>query len=161
MFHSGRIATKLLIWLTAIALPFQTSLATQCGCSSVKGPVAATSSSLGASGCCTAAATPVSECCNKPQRSCCKASCGPDQDACCGCGLNCHCVDRGDGPTRPSAPAPDNGRSHSVTELTFSPPAAICTSLADRSAHALAAEADSAFSQPGTQVCVLLCRFTL
>ena len=163
MHVSRRIASKLLIWLTAILMPFQAGWATNCGCCSAKEPAEATASGPIPTSCCCKPATPKPTCCegSAPQRTCCKRTSDRDQAVGCQCGPNCQCVNHDQSPTQPPAPAPDNGRGQSVVGSAVSQPATIYVPVADSSAHALAAESDCSFYQPGAQVCVLLCRFTL
>lgn len=164
MFFLGRSVSNLLIWLTAFAMPFQAGWGWDCGCSSVPQPDVTTSPVVDPLGGCCRAAAGKPTCCNRVSDSGKQVCCSSEPVGCqggCQCGANCLCVDRDDVPTQPSAPAPDIGRSQSVVELALSRVASTNGPTADADPNAQAAETDSAFCKPGTQVCVLLCRFML
>jgi hypothetical protein len=163
MFFPGKIASKLLIWLTAVAMPFQAGWAAYCGCHSAQEPAAGAVSRLAEPRSCCRAAIPEatrSEGC-VPRQKCCIKRPVPGRGGGCHCGPICPCVRHDEVPTEPAAPAPDNGRGQSLVELAVAPFAAIFSPDASRSGHDLAAEARSAFHLPGAQVCVILCRLTL
>ncbi len=126
--------STLLIWLTAIATPLQTSWAIDCGCSSgrARGSVPA----------------------------CCEASTEPGLSTGCPCGSDCQCAARSESPTPQPAPDPDNGRSQSdlalAVDLSLSRAVVPPSGTPQRGV-----EANSAFFPSGAQKCVLLCRFTL
>ena len=162
MFHLGRIASKLLIWLTAVSMPFQAGWAMDCGCCRAQEPLAIDAQS-GSTKCCHRVAAATAACCQRTasQRTCCHLVVASEMRTGCHCGLNCQCVDRDESPAKPMAPAADNGRSHSAPELAVSPLDVTCTPPADSNARADSSATGSAFHQAGAQVCVLLCRFTL
>ncbi len=164
MFFLGRFASKLTIWLTALAMPLQAGWVSACGCSSAsESVVSATSPAPNPPGHCCRAATSKTSCCetSKPQPTCCGSFSEPDQQAGCQCGAACRCIDRDDSPAEPPVRAPADGRSQSVVELTVSLLAATGAAVADGNTSAVTAEPDSTFYLPGAQLCVLLCRFTL
>jgi len=150
---SGGIPAKLLFWLAALAMPFQTSWAAHCGCSSATPPAASTVAGKTPPACrCRAAAT---------KRSCCNLASDSTLRGGCRCGPHCRCVRRDQSPTQPAAPAPLGARSRSVVPLALSPSAVAGSTAAGGAADTLAWDSFPAFSEPGTQVCVLLCRFML
>ncbi len=159
----GRPASRLLIWLTAVAMPFQAGWALECGCASAARREATTSFAPAPLGCCCGAAASETSCCkaSQPQPTCCGRGSDSERSGGCQCGPTCRCADGDEAPTKPAAPAPDNGRSPSDLKLTFSQVAVADVLVAHDDANAFPAESNSAFYQPGTQICVLLCRFTL
>lgn len=162
MHAFGRLVSKLLIWLTAIAMPLQAGWAADCGCAIAQPRVAAASNSTVPVGCCCCAPVQTSAACceaSKPKRSCCSHAATPDAHLGCQCGPDCRCAERDDSPIEPAAPAPDNGREQSEVKLAVSHAVATAASSADGFACHSLSESVSAFSTPGTQVCVLLCRF--
>ena len=164
----GRLVSKLLIWLTAIAMPLQAGWAADCGCATAQHRASVASCSSAGCCCCTrarasaACCKSLAACCkaSKPKRLCCSRAAESDAHVGCQCGPNCRCAERGDSPTQPSAPAPDNGREQSEVKLTVAHVVATAANSADGIACHSLTESKSAFSTPGTQVCVLLCRFT-
>ena len=161
MFYLGKIASKLLIWLTAVSMPFQAGWVMDCGCCRAKEPLVIDAQS-GPTTRCQKVAAATATCCQRKvsQRTCCHAMAASEMGTSCHCGANCQCVDHDESPAKPVAPAPDNGRSQSAPELAVSPLEMICKPAADSNPHAHSSATDSTF-QGGTQVCVLLCRFTL
>ena len=167
MITFGRLISKLLIWLTAIAMPLQVGWASDCGCASSPQGEKAVSSSPAPLGCCcmARASTPA---CRATKTTCCKAS--ESRSTCCSrvaeasgcqCGPSCRCADHHESQPEPSAPAPENGRCNSEISLAVSNLAATQTLFSDDSSNHFVVELESSFSQPGKQLCVLLCRFTL
>lgn len=163
MFTSGTITSKLLIWLTAIAMPFQVGWAATCDCCPGDDGAAAVELQPISSSCCRKVADTEPTCCAKStsQRTCCKMVSNSDRRVGCECGPSCQCVSHDKSPPQPPTPAPDSGRSQTAVESSAFPLSAICVPVADNSGHVLAAEIDSALCESGSQVCVLLCRFTL
>jgi len=165
MFLGRSITSKLLIWLTAVAMPFQVGWAADCGCRSARDPAAAIAECpLVPAKCCFKAAAPQPTCCEEspPDRTCCAGGASlAGRETGCQCGPTCRCVDADQSLPQPPATATDNGGSQSAVELAVSPYATICAKVADRTACSLSADFESVFCQPGAQVCVFLCRFTL
>ena len=100
MLAFGRLASKLLIWLTAIAMPLQAGWARDCGCASTFRSELVTSPAPASLGCCCGVAAPKRTCC-AAKASCCTASksrqacCSDPAQACqptgCQCGPSCRC----------------------------------------------------------------------
>ena len=153
MFLPGRLAPKLLIWLTAIAMPLQAGWATARACSSATMPAAATSSSP-AQGCHCEAPT--------PKQSCCREAPKPVRNLGCSCAAGCLCQ-RDDSPGQPPvpAPAPVNGRAASAVELAVSQVALTDLPADGDCSDAPDADYGSALYESGAQACAILCRFTL
>ena len=104
MFVCRLVTSKLLIWLAAVAMPFQTAWATNCSCQPADRTLAATQPTSESSCCETPVAT--TSCCHAASTSCCQTS-GPPLTCCddeadakrkagCQCGADCSCVDRHD-----------------------------------------------------------------
>ena len=168
MIALGRLASKLLICLTAAAMPFQAGWASDCGCpsalegesaSNATAPLACCQAATARPACCEMKAT----CSNasKSRPTCCCRTVGEGRPGGCQCGPSCHCADRNNSPPLPSAPAPENGRSQSEVNLIASHVAVADLPFSDGDSNACTADPCSAFCLPGTQICVLLCRFTL
>lgn len=170
MHALGRIASKLFIWLTAIAMPLQTGWAAGCGCVSARDLDATVSNASVPMGCCCCTQPRTRACCErkstccqmgKPKRSCCDRVGEAKRCGGCQCGPNCHCADRHDSSPQPLAPAPHNERDQSQVKLTLPHTVTTDVTSAENTSCLLQAASDRAISTPGTQVCVLLCRFTL
>ena len=155
--------SRLLIWLTAIAMPFQAGWSVNCGCCSANQPAAITAVESTPTSCCSKPAKSEFTCCEAraPQRICCTPERDPHQDLGCHCGPSCECVDHQPTPPQRSPSAPDNGRTQSSAELGASQSVAVCATIPFHGDRGHTAGGDSAFCQPSAQVCVLLCRFTL
>ena len=163
MFFPGRFTPKLLVWLTVLAMPFQSAWGATCACSTIVQP-GAVKASMPTSPCCGGhSVAPKQTCCRKldvAQSACCGRAVDLDRKVACHCGAGCRCYQRDEKPSQPPAPAPENDRNPTVVELAVSQVAATCIPVGDRG-NFFTAEFDSAFCLPGAQVCVLLCRFTL
>ena len=162
MHTFAAIGSKLLICLTALAMPFQASWAESCGC-----PVGEESPHAAAepfpANCCSKEieAKPTCRSADSTMPTCCGAACEPNRDSCCGCGPECACVQRDESSTRPPMPAPGNGRSQTSLAFSVVPMVAIHIPVVDGDGRSFPAETDSALCEPGARICVLLCRFTL
>lgn len=159
----GKTASKLLIWLTACLMPFQAVWAVDCGCCSKKARVVTSAAESNSTTCCHKAVGSKPVCCKArvSQRTCCGRVAVVNRGIGCQCGPACTCVDHSPTPAEPPLPPPAEERGQSKVDLavTSLPTNSSPASLARPRAHGL--EAESAFSQPGARICVLLCRFTL
>ena len=167
MYFPGKLASKLLVCLTAIAVPLQAAWVSSCACSSgahETHPTAAASPAPDAACGCCEVTTPKQSCCGEDDASqpthCSKAA-QPDRKTGCQCGAGCLCVKRDDPPSPPAAPAGDNGRARSGLEFTAAHVAAAELPADIDRGNTFNSDSDSAFFQSGAQTCMLLCRFTL
>lgn len=164
MIVSGRIVSTLLVWLTAIAMPFQTGWQANCGCGTENKPTVALAPRLASTDGCCKAPTTTRRCCEgaPQQRTCCDTMSASDSKAGCQCGWDCHCVGHGHAPpTQPSLPASSDERTPSNVPTALCQLAVIGSAATDGNTAVFAAEAGFFFSEPGAPLCVLLCRFTL
>ena len=166
MYFPGKLVSKLLVCLTAIAVPLQAGWVSSCACTSGTHEIRPTAAASPApdAACSCEVTTPKRSCCGEddtPQSTHCSKAVQPDRKVGCQCGAGCLCVKRDDSPNQLPAPAGDNGRAR--TGLEF---AAVHVAAAELPAdidhgNTFSSDSDSGFFQSGTQICVLLCRFAL
>jgi hypothetical protein len=162
----SRSLANVLLCLTAIAMPLQALWMVRCDCCSVEsGSKNVAVPSVSESECCGHCSTPPSKpaCCQKDRESvatCCSDTPSSGSHSRCQCGDDCRCVTERNAPNQP-IPAPETDRGRSGIELTVSHACTSSAVLASGFNNAISYESSRTFFQPGTHICVLLCRFTL
>ena len=153
-----RLASKLLLWLVAVAVPFQGIVAAPCSCAAeLTKPtdVAEGTCRRGAASCCSRKASPPVE---SPvaTHSCCRRADSDEQRGGCRCRPSCRC-NQGDKSPRPEQ-LPSENRSQAV-DLVLQTAARFSLECGDP--ELLGTQGPDPFSLCGADRCILLCRFLL
>jgi len=150
-------AMNLLIGLTAAGVLVQPAWAFDCVCGMAVGEAPAGCQATEETGCCRAKQVEPS-CCQQPvlPRGC-RAAGAERAGSVCQCGPSCQCAESDAPPTPPAT----TGTQSSSAEPLVVQAAAVQALTHDAGTADFLADSTSAFAQPGTQYCVLLCRFML
>ena len=161
MYRSRKLASKVLLWLAAVLVPFQALPTSPCCCAIAdeqEADVGKQQRQPGAhASCCSCRSTPsqsASTC--RGAKSCCKQAGPAPARSCCGCPPTCTCQQ--DNPPPPASPPLTEHRSHTVDQLAQSA-ASVCPRLGEPQPRS-ADERPVVFTS-ASELRITLCRFHL
>ena len=160
MYRSRKLASKVLLWLAAVLVPFQALPTSPCCCATADAQQAGVGKQQkqpeANTGCCCRS-TPrqgAGACCGT--KSCCKQARPAPARSCRGCPSTCTCQQ--DNPPPPASPPLTEHRSHTVDQLAQSA-ASVCPRLGEPQPRS-ADERPVVFTS-ASELRITLCRFHL
>jgi hypothetical protein len=171
MYFTQPITSRLIVWLAAIAIPFQGMPTAACGCARTSGMTAVTvlsCCSQPSTGQCPCTGAAVCRCgesssCCQSEPSCCSGDTTSESSCECGtgcqCGDNCQCG-KGNVPIKPAAPPVENSSPERIVSGSASAATVSTVFLPAFSRQHLELSA-GAIALTALASCSRLCRFTL
>ena len=159
MGRFARFTSRLLIWLTVLAMPLQPSPGGECACG--QGGRESAAERHGCSSCAdrsTCSKRPSAACERDGTSSTCRCGMVPGRSGGCQCGPGCRCAQSRNEPVSPAVPAPDNQRHETQSKVLFAATLSPVGSCVCVTPTTLTVEHESVCYLSGSQVCLRLCR---